>query len=153
MRSNLAISAAQLVCAAAVLLVLARCQDEFPRLELGGKILANNSYIYRARIKQKDRKTLKCVTDNRFCCNNTSGNWYNEQEQDVRSMNVSNSSYYTIYGEGEIGLRHTNSGTVGTFRCDIPDFNGVMESLYIYIGTEKIGEKYCLYNVSIFTLI
>ena len=140
MRSNLAISAAQLVCAAAVLLVLARCQDVFPRLEHGGKIIANNSYILRSRIKEGENKTLKCVTDNPSCCSNTSGNWYDQQGNNINC----DSSYCITFGEREINLTHTRHGTVGTFRCDIPNFNGEMESLYIYIGTQKSGKQYCV---------
>ena len=142
MRSSLATAAAQLVCTASIvtlLLVVVHCQSEYPRLEHQGQDIANNSFIPREGLNED---ALKC------CCSNTSSiTWYmydDEQEKEVMSLEYRNSDdpYYTTLEEGGIGLRHAENGTIGIFRCGILNSNGVRESLYIYIGTERIGKKY-----------
>ena len=142
MRSSLATAAAQLVCTASIvilLLVVVHCQSEYPRLEHQGKDIANNSFIPREGLNED---ALKC------CCSNTSGiNWYMYDEQGKEVMleyGNSNDPYYTTFEEGGIGLRHTENGTIGIFRCGILNSDGVRESLYIYIGSERIGKKYCV---------
>ena len=151
MRSSLATAAVQLVCTASVvilLLVVVQCQAEYPRLEHKGKDFANNSFIPRQRLNED---ALQCVTCDH--CNTSGINWYmyDEQGQEVLLLEYrnSNDSYYTTFEEGGIGLRHTENGSVGIFRCDILNSNGVKESLYIYIGTERIGKNIMYIHVTV----
>ena len=41
-------------------------------------------------------------------------------------------------------LNCRTGGSVGLWRCDVPDSNGIQQSLYIYLGTEEIGIHYTL---------
>lgn len=132
----------------AVLLALAKCQT-YPRFMHGDKVLANNSYIFRDAIGEAgDANTLKCVTDFANCCRSGeySGSWYDEQGQEVQFEGNVTTTFYITAGDGEISLnrrRDYHGGSVGLWRCDIPDISGIKKSLYIYIGTYAEG-KYVL---------
>ena len=39
-------------------------------------------------------------------------------------------------------LNRRTGGSVGLRRCDIPDSNGVQQSIYIYLGTRGTGIHY-----------
>lgn len=145
MKSNLASAVF-----AAVLFALAKCQA-YPRLMHGESVLANNSYIYRDAIGEAgDTNTLKCVTNFANCCRSDgdSGSWYDEQGQEVQFEGNDSTTFYITAGDGEVSLnrrRGHSGGSVGLWRCDIPDTTGIKKSLYIYIGTYAEGK--CVFSI------
>ena len=122
----------------------------YPRLEHHTQdgathVLNNNSFIDRTSIEENSDGVLRCVSNNPACC---SGNWFDDMGHTVPpEESNANFSFYTTTagladGHSVYSLKYRSSGNiaVGVFRCDVPDLNGVMQSLYIYLGSTTIGE-------------
>ena len=115
-------------------LVAAVNSQSYPRFEFRGNVLANNSYILRSNIGEDHSDSPHCVTNNSNCCSNGEGNWYNETGE-VEQGSDRNNSLYVTRGDGVVYLNRRTGGSSGMWRCDIPDSNGVQQSIYIYLGT------------------
>ena len=80
------------------------------------------------------------MTDNSDCCRNGEGNWYNETGGEIQQGSVGDSDrLYVTRGDGVVYLNRRTLGSSGMWRCDIPDSNGVLQSIYIYLGTPDTG--------------
>ena len=124
-------------------LVAAVNSQSYPRFEIRGDVLANNSYILRTNIGEDHNDSLHCVTDNSDCCSNGEGNWYNATGE-VEQGSDRNNSLYVTRGDGVVYLHYRAGGHSGMWRCDIPDSNGAEEqSIYIYLGTHITGVWLC----------
>ena len=119
-------------------LVAAVNSQSYPRFEFRGDGLVNNSYILRPNIGVGHNDSLHCVTDNSDCCSNGEGNWY-DRAGEVHQGPDGDSSLYVRRGDGVIYLDRRRGGSSGMWRCDIPDSNGVLQSIYIYLGTDITG--------------
>ena len=128
----------------AVVLVAGVNSQSYPRFEFGGNLLGNNSFVFHWSIEEGQGTSLHCVTDNSECCSNGQCNWYDERGDEVHQGSDGNSDQYVTRGQGVVYLNRRTGGSVGLWRCDIPDSNGVQQSLYIYLGTEEIGIHYTL---------
>ena len=124
-----------------VLLTAVNCQSQPLQLKHGRYPLSNNSYIYYPDIRDRDQ-TLKCVTDNVNCCNNSIvGGWRDESGRPVYEGADGTTCLYVTRGDRVTSLHRKSrctDHTSGLWRCDIPDSSGEMQSLYIYIG-DKIS--------------
>ena len=127
-------------------LVVAVNSQSYPRFEFREDVLTNNSFIVRGaplNIGEGQNDSLHCVTDNSDCCNATDsaqGNWYDPMEREVQQGQGGNHSLYVTRGDGVVYLnRKSKGGQSGMWRCDIPDSNGVQQSIYIYLGTSATG--------------
>ena len=122
--------------------------QSYPHFRFEGNDLANNSYILRARIREGHNDSLHCVTDNSDCCSNGEGNWYDERKREVhQGSDGPSDSLYVTRGDGVVYLnRGERGGSSGMWRCDIPDSNGVLQSIYIYLGTPDTGVWLCLWS-------
>ena len=119
-------------------LVAAVNSQSYPRFEFRGDVLVNNSYILRLNIGEGHNDSLHCVTDNSDCCSNGEGNWYDETGE-VQQGPDGDSTLYVTRGDGVVYLNRRRGGRSGMWRCDIPDSNGVLQSIYIYLGTTTTG--------------
>ena len=124
-------------------LVAAVNSQSYPRFEFRGVVLVNNSYILWSNIGEGQNDSLHCVTDNSNCCSNGEGNWYNATGE-VHQGPDGGSSLYVTRGDGVVYLNRRRGGRSGMWRCDIPDSNGVQQSIYIYLGTHITGVWLCL---------
>ena len=140
-----------------VSLIVAVSSQSYPRFELREDVLKNNSYILRGAqvnigISQNDlllgdigeglNNSLHCVTNNSDCCNatdNTQGNWYDVTGGEVQQGPDGDSNLYVTRGDGVVYLNRRTGGQSGMWRCDIPDSNGVQQSIYTYLGTSTTG--------------
>ena len=123
-----------------VLVVIARSQSYYPQFEIKGDVLVNNSFIVRPRIGEGHNDSLHCVTDNSDCCSNGEGDWYDETGGEVQQGQVGDSDrVYVTRGDEVVYLNRRRGGTSGMWRCDIPDSTGVLQSIYIYLGTPDTG--------------
>ena len=117
--------------------------QSYPRFELiRGDVLANNSFILRGQpvdIGQGHSDSLHCVTDNSECCSNGQGDWYDEKGTQVQQGPDGEGGLYVTRGDGVVYLNRRTGGSSGMWRCDIPDSNGVQQSIYIYLGTPASG--------------
>ena len=121
-------------------LVAAVNSQSYPRFEFREDVLVNNSYILRSRIGEGHNYSLHCVTDNSDCCSNGEGNWYDETGGEVQQGSLGDSDrVYVTRGDGVVYLNRRRGGSSGMWRCDIPDSNGVQQSIYIYLGTPTTG--------------
>ena len=120
-------------------LVAAVNSQSYPRFEIRGDVLVNNSYILRFRIGEGHNDSLHCVTDNSDCCSNGEGNWYDETGGEVQYRSDGDSNLYVTRGDGVVYLNRRRGGRSGMWRCDIPDSNGTQQSIYIYLGTPTTG--------------
>ena len=135
-------------CAAVAFFASLVQSQTYPRLEHKSsdgntRVLQNNSFIDRTLIDDTGSGVLQCVTDNPACC---SGNWFDTRGETVPAQQTnSNFSFYTTerlvdgHSVQSIKYRSGASAAIGVFRCDIPDLFGVMQSLYVYIGSSTIG--------------
>ena len=119
-------------------LVAAVNSQSYPRFEIRGDVLVNNSYILRFRIGEGHNDSLHCVTDKSDCCSNGEGNWYNATGG-VKQGSDRNNSLYVTRGNGVVYLNYRKGGSSGMWRCEVPDSNGVQQSIYIYLGTHITG--------------
>ena len=74
------------------------------------------------------------MTDNSECCTIGQGNWYDEGGDEAHQGSDGNSDL-SLEGQGVVYLNRRTGGSVGLRRCDVPDSNGVQQSIYIYLGT------------------
>ena len=129
----------QLVLMVGLVLVVTVKSQFYLRFEFRGNVLTNNSYILRGNIGEGHNDSLHCVTDNSDCCNNGQGNWYDVTGGEVQQGPDGDSSLYVTRGDGVVYLNRRRGGQSGMWRCDIPDNNGVQQSIYIYLGTPAAG--------------
>ena len=127
-----------------VVLVAGVSSQSYPRVEFRGAVLNNNSFVFRGSIGEGQDDSLRCVTDNSECCTNGQGNWYNEGGDEVHQGSDGNSDLYVTRGPRVVYLNRRTGGSVGLWRCDIPNSHGVQQSLYIYLGTQETGIDYTL---------
>ena len=118
--------------------------QSYPRFEFREDVLVNNSFIHRGNIGEGLSDSLHCVTDNSDCCSNGEGNWYDETGE-VQQGSDGGSSHYFTRGDGVVYLNRRTGGRSGMWRCDIPDSNGVQQSIYIYLGSPITGVWLCLW--------
>ena len=134
-----------------VSLVVAVNSQSYPRFEIRGHVLTNNSFIVRGppvNIGESRNDSLHCVTDNSDCCNNGQGNWYDVTGGEVQQGPDGDSHLYVTRGDGVVYLNRKNKGgQSGMWRCDIPDSNGIQQSIYIYLGTSATGNwRTCVHD-------
>ena len=122
-----------------VVLVAGVSSQSYPRFEFRGAVLNNNSFVFRGPIGEGQGTSLHCVTDNSGCCTNGQGNWYDEGGDEVHQGSDGNSDLYVTRGQRVVYLNNRTGGSVGLWRCAIPDSNGVQQSIYIYLGTPEAG--------------
>ena len=114
--------------------VLAVVHGQYPRLELNGSILVNNSFINRQTIGRGD-DALKCLTNNAVCCTNPNvGDWTHPTDAAVQQGTFGIAHLYVTRGNGVVSLNRKNFGVAGMWRCSIPDSTGMMQNIYIYTG-------------------
>ena len=134
-------------CHILLLLVAAVNSQAYPRFEFRGDVLVNNSYILWSNIGEGQNDSLHCVTDNSDCCSNGEGNWYDETGGEVQQGSLGDSDrLYVTRGDGVVYLNRRRGGSSGMWRCDIPDSNGVLQSIYIYLGTPETGLQCCSFS-------
>ena len=122
-----------------LLLVSVVSSQSYPRLEFGGTVLKNNFFVFLGSIGEDQDDSLHCVANTSECCTNGQGNWYDERGDEVHQGSDGNSDLYVTRGQGVVYLNRRTGGNVGLWRCDIPDSNGVQQSIFIYLGTEETG--------------
>ena len=127
-----------------VVLVAGVSSQSYPCFELGGNNILNNSILFRGSIGEGQNDSLRCVTDNSECCSNGQGNWYDERGEEIHQGSDGNSDLYVTRGQRVVYLNRRTLGSLGLWRCDIPDSNGVQQSIYIYRGTPETGIHYTL---------
>ena len=98
---------------------------------------------------------LLCMTDNTNCCNapHLIGEFYYPDGSRV-GVRASGDSLYRNRGQGYIRLNRRNGATspLGRYRCDIPDSNGVMQSIYINIVDSKLRLEFFQLSSNLFFL-
>ena len=123
------------------LMVVVHCQTSYPQLEFGDAVLTNNSYIDREGIGVGEA-SLKCVTDYPNCCSGAGsdvGNWFDRDGNEVHQGGDGATDLYVTRGGRVVYLHRITGGGPGMWRCDIPDSDGMMQSIYIYLGTSTTG--------------
>ena len=140
-----ACSMVELICQSVLmagLVLVAVNSQSYPRFEIREYVLKNNSYIARVppvNIGEGLYDSLHCVTDNSDCCISGQGNWYDLTGGEVQQGPGGDSNLYVTRGDGVVYLNRRTGGQSGMWRCDIPDSNGVQQSIYIYLGTAMTG--------------
>ena len=95
-----------------IALVAAVNSQSYPRFDIRGDVLVNNSFILRPYIGEGHNDSLHCVTDNSDCCSNGEGNWYDETGGEVQQGSLGDSDrVYVTRGDGVVYLNR------GMWRC------------------------------------
>ena len=119
------------------------------RFTLGGRTYLDGDSVSITDIGEGDDAALLCVTDSTDCCGSPHfvGEFYYPDGNRV-SVRASGDSLYRNRGDGFIRLNRKNGALspLGTFRCDIPDSQGVLQSIYINVG--ELNNYYILMSVS-----
>ena len=117
--------------------IVAVVHGQYPRLELNGSVLVNNSFINRQTIGTGNG-ALKCLTNNEACCTDPDvGDWTDPEDAAVH-QGTPQSTYFSLYvtrGDGVVSLNRRNHGVPGMWKCSIPDTNGMIQNTYIYTGS------------------
>lgn len=115
---------------------------QYPQLNHNSINYLNNSFIEGAIIGQQSQggSPLRCLTNHTSCCTNNVGGWTDPEGNSVHEGVSGASDFYVSRGAGVIDLNRISEGLSGMWRCDIPDSNGAMQSLYIYIGADDTGK-------------
>ena len=104
---------------------------------------------------------LFCLTNKTDCCsslqtrNGCLGEWFLPDESRVGNVSTKD-GFYRRSGPSYVALhRRNNANTTGIFRCEIPDENGAVQTLYVGVypvnsGSPSITDL--LYNRSTLTL-
>ena len=111
----------------------------------------NNSLVILEDIGEGDNALL-CITELTACCQPpytdeigaVMGNWYFPNGTRVPSKVVNGTSevqwdFYRTRGRSVVLMHRKGGGENGTYRCEIPDALGVMQTVYIEVTT---GEWY-----------
>lgn len=106
-------------------------------LTLNGVVIANNSYVSASDVGEGESAVL-CHTNNIHCCTGPfrAGEWYLPDGTRVGILgNRQNPDFfYRNRGEGVVRLNQVgNPTTRGHFYCEVPDTNGVIQTLHLYI--------------------
>ena len=123
------------------LMVVVHCQTSYPQFEIGDRVLTNNSYIDRGGIGVGEA-SLKCVTDYSDCCAGAGsdvGNWFDRNGNEVHQGVDGATDLYVTRGGGVVYFNRITGGAPGMWRCDIPDSDGMIQSIYIYLGRPAVG--------------
>ena len=124
------------------LIVVVHCQTSYPQFEFGNTVLTNNSYINRGDIGEGVDDSLRCVSDYSDCCAGAGSdvrNWFDRNGSKVHQGADGATDLYVTRGEGVVYLNRITGGAIGMWRCDIPDSDGMTQSIYIYLGTPTTG--------------
>jgi len=109
---------------------------------LNGVSYPNNSVVTVTEIGN-DSAALLCTTITHWCCFSRGGNgWFFPNGSEV--MRDETLPYYRTRARnpGALLLHRNPEGlTTGIFRCDIPDGNNILQSLYVGIYTNTTGES------------
>ena len=135
---------ANLACVSIIftLVVFVHCRANYPLFKFRDTSFTNNSYVFRGNVSVGVDNSLKCVTDYSECCGGAGsgvGNWFDKDGNKVHQGAGSDADLYVTRGEGAVYLNRKNGGTSGMWRCDIPDSDGLIQSIYIYLGTRFTG--------------
>ena len=119
-------------------------RQPFPRFENegGNRSLTNNSYIHYTNISDGDC-ALRCRTSSVQCCTDV-GNWRDGRGRTVHQGADGATCLYVTRGQGVVSLNRKSDcipDTSGLWRCDIPDSNEMMQSIYIYISNDITSGK------------
>ena len=103
---------------------------------LKGGVYLNNSIISLEEIGEGE-DVLICRTNNRVCCAtlpNCAGEFY-DPKGDLVPIRSCAEDFYRNRGEGEICLNRIAGSTAisGSFTCAIPDSDGIIQVIYIYL--------------------
>jgi hypothetical protein len=101
---------------------------------LGGTAYLNNSVVLVGDIGEGD-DALLCFTDNQDCCTNRRGEFYFPDGSRVPTS-LAGQDFYRNRGSQFIRLNRRNGAVspVGTYRCELPDANGMISVILIRIG-------------------
>ena len=103
---------------------------------LGGTTYLNNTVVMVEAIGKKENG-LACVTTKAVCCKaDRLGNFYFPDGSRLLSSRKAGDIYRDRVDTGIIRLNRRNGATspLGTYRCEIPDVNGVLQNLFITLG-------------------
>ena len=105
--------------------------------EWRGTVYLNNSAILVENIGE-EKNALHCLTANPTCCGNPphrSGEFYFPNDTLV-PISGSGQNFYRNRGDRFIRLNRRNDANspTGRYRCELPDTNEVMRSIFIDIG-------------------
>ena len=107
-------------------------------LSLNGKVIANDSFVNADDIGEND-DALHCQTDKKSCCRygvNRFGEWYFPNGTRVGMREGTRDNYfYRNRGDKIVRLnRRHNPPERGQFHCEVPDADGVNQTVFVNIG-------------------
>ena len=111
------------------------------RFSVGGRTYPNNSVISLWSVGEDD-KALSCITDYLQCClvrPYRQGEFYYPSGERIGIL-AAGDGMYRNRGNQEIRLNRKKDVTspTGRFRCDLPDTDGMIQSIYINLSRKEI---------------
>lgn len=110
------------------------------RFAVGGRTYPNNSVISLWNVGEDD-EALSCITDYVQCCSNPPhrhGEFYYPSGERVGIL-AAGGGMYRNRGNQVIHLNRKNDVTspTGRFRCDLPNVDGRIQSIYINLSRKE----------------
>ena len=111
------------------------------RFSVGGRTYPNNSVISLWNVGEDD-KALFCITDYIQCCSMPpyrQGEFYYPSGERVGIL-ATGDGMYRNRGNQEIRLNRKKDvmSPTGRFRCDLPNTDGIIQSIYINLSRKEI---------------
>ena len=121
------------------------------RFSVDGRTYPNNSVTSLWNVGEND-KALSCITDYAQCCSAfpyRQGEFYYPNGERVRILGTGDGMYRNR-GNQEIRLNRKKDVTFpfGRFRCELPNANGIIQSIYINLSRKEIVTPIILVNDS-----
>ena len=121
-------------------------------LVLNGTVIPNHGLVLLEDIGDSDAALL-CTTDLVACCYyypDRFGDWFFPNGTVVPNSVINDQSlqwdFYRNRGPSVVRMNRRRGGVNGIYHCEIPDQNGVSQSLYVGVYTRNTGKSSLTYS-------
>ena len=102
-------------------------------------LVANNSLVVRGDVGEGE-DGMTCTSENANCCSDPqSSGWFSPTGDPLHEGEDGASSLYLTRGPGFVRLNRITGGTSALYWCDVPNYSGDMERLYVGLYTNDLG--------------
>ena len=109
-------------------------------LVLNSASLANNSLVVRGGVGEGENG-ITCTSENVDCCSDpdsTASGWFSPTGDPLHEGADGATHLYLTRGPGFVRLNRITGGTSALYWCDVPDYSGDLQRLYVGLYTNDL---------------